>query len=757
MAVFFKSPAPPGVVLPRRAPARSSALRVCGVVKGRFDMAPYDISDGTAHLDAAHVGDIHGAFGSIAAHDHARHSGWKKRVPTLLAILGPGLIVMVGDNDAGGFGTYTQAGQNYGTSLMWTLLLLVPVLFVNQEMVLRLGVVTGVGHARLIFQRFGKFWGAFSVVDLFLLNALTIVTEFIGVTLGLDYLGLPKVWGVIAAALVTVAAASTGSFRRFERFMMVLVVASLALVPIVIMVHPPVGQIAQDLLVPGLPGPRLKLSDVMLLIIAIVGTTVAPWQLFFQQNYVVDKRITPRFMTYEKIDLWIGIALVVLGAVAMMAFTAAALSGTAQAGQFTDAQAVAVGLEHHAGRLAGVLFAIALIDASIIGAGAVSLATAYAIGDVFKINHSLHRKPGEAIGFYAVYAGLIAVAAALVLIPGTPLGLLTNAVQTLAGVLLPSATVFLLLLCNDKAVLGPWRNGPWLNLFTGAVIAVLVALSVILTASVLFPGLGSGVMLAILGASVGVAALELGGLAAPGQGRARADKPGRQDVVAHAGPEPAAAAAPERHGEGLDGGAARLSGDRRRPGAGAHRATGRPGAHLTPTILTSNAKGGPRGPPFRRSKRSFSELGDQAAHDRAARLEGVEVGVAGGRAVIQLRAGAAVERGDIPFVEQVEHLQLQGEAAEIVASRAVEGAVAGQVRRAGAVGRVGAHLLPGEGAGPRALVVDHAARGGIARRVGDGARRGRRDTFRGVAWRWPPSCSRWTNSWRRRLKPWGKA
>jgi Mn2+/Fe2+ NRAMP family transporter len=493
-------------------------------------MAPYDISEpalGTAHLDAAHVGDIHGAFGSIKAHDHGHRGDWKKRLITLLAILGPGLIVMVGDNDAGAFGTYTQAGQNYGTSLLWTLLLLIPVLFVNQEMVLRLGAVTRVGHARLIFARFGRFWGAFSVIDLFLLNALTIVTEFIGVALGLEYLGLPKVWGVAAAAAVTIVAASTGSFRRFERFMMVLVVASLALVPIVFMVHPPVGQIAHDLVVPGLPKGG-KLSEVMLLIIAIVGTTVAPWQLFFQQSYIIDKRITPRFMAYEKADLWIGIGLVIVGAVAMMAFSAAAFSGTALAGQFTDAKAVSVGLEHRAGHLAGVLFAVALIDASIIGAGAVSLATAYAIGDVFKIKHSLHRKPHEAIGFYLVYAALIAVAAALVLIPGTPLGLLTNAVQTLAGVLLPSATVFLLLLCNDKAVLGPWRNGPWLNLFTGAVIAALVGLSVILTASVLYPGLGSGAIITILGGCLAVAAAGwLASLAMTKGRRAAIDRAGR--------------------------------------------------------------------------------------------------------------------------------------------------------------------------------------------------------------------------------------
>ena len=481
-------------------------------------MAPFDSpipatagSNATAHLDAAHVGDIHGAFGSIAAHDHGHSGDWKKRLLTLLAIVGPGLIVMVGDNDAGAFGTYTQAGQDYGTSLLWTLLLLVPVLYVNQEMVLRLGVVTGVGHARLIFARFGKFWGAFSIIDLFLLNALTIVTEFIGVTLGLSYLGLPKFWGVIAAALVTVLAASTGSFRRFERFMLALVFGSLTLVPVALMVHPPMGQVAHDFLVPQLPKGS-KISDVMLLIIAIVGTTIAPWQLFFQQSYVIDKRITPRFMAYEKIDLWLGILFVIVGGVAMMAFTAAAFGGRPEFGHFTDAAAVAGGLEHHAGKLAGVLFAVALIDASIIGAGAVSLSTAYAIGDVFKLKHSLHRKPADALGFYLVYGGLIALAAALVLIPGTPLGLLTNAVQTLAGVLLPSATVFLLLLCNDKAVLGPWVNGRWLNLFTGAVIAALVTLSVILTASVLYPQIDGRTIIGLLVGGAVLAVLAWAGL-----------------------------------------------------------------------------------------------------------------------------------------------------------------------------------------------------------------------------------------------------
>ena len=470
-----------------------------------FRTAPVTPAEHAA-LDSAHVGDIRGALGTIAQHDIHPRGTFGHRLRTLLAILGPGLIVMVGDNDAGAFSTYTQAGQNYGTTLLWTLLLLVPVLYVNQEMVLRLGAVTGVGHARLIFERFGKFWGAFSIIDLFLLNALTIVTEFIGISLALGYLGVSKFWGVSIAAFLIMAAASTGDFRRFERFALVLVSGSLLLVPVLLMVPPPMGEVAHDLLIPQLP-PGGKLNELMLLIIAIVGTTVAPWQLFFQQSYVVDKRITPRFIRYERLDLWLGIVLVVMGGVAMMGFTAATFAGRPEFGHFADAGAVAAGMQKYFGRTPGVLFALALIDACIIGAAAVSLSTAYALGDVLSIRHSLHRKPADAPGFYALYFGLIVVAAALVLTPGTPLGLLTNMVQTLAGVLLPSATVFLLLLCNDKAVLGPWVNGRAVNVFTASIIAILVMLSVILTASVLFPAITDS---QILGVLIGGSALGIG-------------------------------------------------------------------------------------------------------------------------------------------------------------------------------------------------------------------------------------------------------
>jgi len=460
-----------------------------------------------AVLDSQHVGDIRGALGTIRLDDTSPRRGRTAYLKTLLAIIGPGLIVMVGDNDAGAFATYGQAGQNYGTRLLWTLLLLVPVLYVNQEMVLRLGAVTGVGHARLILERFGKFWGAFSVIDLFILNALTIITEFIGITLAAGYLGVPKVLAVALAALVIIGAAFTGSFRRFERMAVGLCVGSLLLIPIYFLAHPAASQMARGFVTPVMPGGSGQLATVMLLVIGIVGTTVAPWQLFFQQSYVIDKRITPRFIKYEKADLWIGIVVVILGAGAIMGFTAAAFAGHPAAGHFTDAAGIASGLQAHAGRVAGVLFAVALLDASIIGAFAVSLSTAYALGDVFGLKHSLHRGVKGAKGFYAIYGGVVLAAAAVVLIPGSPLGLLTEGVQALAGVLLPSAAVYLLLLCNDAEVLGPWVNGPRTNLFTGSVVAVLVALSVILTASVLDPRLTARQILLILGGCVGAAAL----------------------------------------------------------------------------------------------------------------------------------------------------------------------------------------------------------------------------------------------------------
>ena len=443
-----------------------------------------------AVLDEAHLGDIEGAFGRVRLGDDEQ-AGLKRKLITFLAIIGPGIIVMVGDNDAGGVSTYAQAGQNYGYSLLWTLLLLIPVLIVNQEMVVRLGAVTGVGHARLINERFGRFWGWFSVGDLFILNFLTIVTEFIGVSLALQYFHVSPYISVPIIALVLIAITMSGSFARWERAMFVFIAVSLVLVPLALLSDPSWGQIGYHFVVPGVKGGVT--SDAVLLIIAIVGTTVAPWQLFFQQSNVIDKRITPRFIPYERADTTLGAFVVVISAALIVVTAVFAVRGTDLVGHFTNALGVAQALARH-GRWYGTAFSIVLLDASIIGASAVTLSTSYAFGDVFGIKHSLHRKFKDAKPFYASYSAMIAVSAGIVLIPGAPLGLLTTAVQALAGILLPSASVFLLLLCNDREVLGPWLNPRWLNIVASFIIGVLLMLSGTLVVTTLFSGLNAAMV-----------------------------------------------------------------------------------------------------------------------------------------------------------------------------------------------------------------------------------------------------------------------
>ena len=464
----------------------------------------------TAALDDAHVGDIRGALGTIRQSDAGSRRTWRARLLTLAAVIGPGIIVMVGDNDAGGVATYSQAGQNYGTSLLWTLLLLIPVLVVNQEMVVRLGTVTGVGHARLIKERFGMFWGWFSFGGLFVLDFLTIVTEFIGVDLALSYFGVSKYVSVPLAALGLLAITASGSFRRWERFMLVFVVANFLLIPLSLYAHPRIGTVARDFVVPGIQGGVT--SNSVLLIIAIVGTTVAPWQLFFQQSNIIDKRITPRYINYERADTVIGSLVTVVAAGAMVVTCAFAFAHSPFSGHFTDAAGVATGLGQRLAHGTGALYSLVLLNASIIGAAAVTLGTSYAFGDIFGARHSLHRSLRQAPGFYASFAAMLGVAAGIVLLPHAPLGLITTAVQALAGILLPSASVFLLLLCNDREVVGPWANRPWLNAVAAVIIGTLLILSLILVVTTVFPSVDVRVLAEVLGALL-VTGLGVGGAA----------------------------------------------------------------------------------------------------------------------------------------------------------------------------------------------------------------------------------------------------
>jgi Mn2+/Fe2+ NRAMP family transporter len=459
------------------------------------------VADRRNAADRAHRGAVEGALGVISAFDTGPRHG-VRRLAALIVVLGPGLVVMAADNDAGGISTYAQAGQDYGVRIAWLVLLLVPVLFVNQEMAARLGAVTGAGHARLITERFGRRWGAFALADLLALNLLTLVTEFVGLSLSLGYFGVSRFISVPVAAAFLIAVTVPGSFRGWERAMYVLIAASLSVVPLAVIAwahRPPAAQAAAG----GAAGPAL--GGGVLLAVALVGTTIAPWQLFFQQSNVVDKRITTRFLGYERADTALGSVLFALGALGVLLACAFAFSAAGRHGAFTDAGAVADGLRVRSGGAAGALFAVVLGAGSALGASAVTLASSYAVGDYFGLRHSLHRPWREARTFHRSYAASVLAAAAVVLVPHVPLGLLTTAVQALAGVLLPSATVFLLLLCNDREVLGPHVNPPWLNVLATAVTGALLALSALLTATTIAPHVPLAAAVTGLAATIAVA------------------------------------------------------------------------------------------------------------------------------------------------------------------------------------------------------------------------------------------------------------
>jgi Mn2+/Fe2+ NRAMP family transporter len=457
--------------------------------------ATHDIGRGDAPDNS-----IRGAFGTINEEDSNNTRSLKRKLLTLLAVLGPGIIVMVGDNDAGGVSTYAQAGQNYGLSLLWTLILIIPVLIISQEMVVRLGAVTGVGHYRLIAERIGKRWAHVSVTGLFLLDFLTIATEFAGITLSLGYFNIPGYVSVPIAAVLLVVITSSGSFRRWERFMFVFVFANFLVIPLLILAHPHAGAIVHGYVTPGIAGGVN--STAILFVIGVVGTTVAPWQLYFQQSNIVDKKITPRWINYERADTIIGSGVTVVAATLIIGATAFAFSGHAHlAGNYQGGLAVARGLGETIGHAAGTLFAIILLNASLVGAASVTLTSAYAYGDLAGKRGSLNRSFNEARSFYLAFSALIALAAGIVLIPHVNLAVFVLAVQAFAGILLPIAMVFALLLCNDREILGPWVNRPWLNVLAGIVISVLIGMSVILMVATVF----SHVPVVILGGVIGAA------------------------------------------------------------------------------------------------------------------------------------------------------------------------------------------------------------------------------------------------------------
>src|SRR5581483_6722369 len=244
-------------------------------------------------------------------------SRWLAHALTFLMVFGPGLIVMEADNDAGAVSTYVQAGAQYGTHLLWVLVLLLPICYFVQEMVVRLGIATGQGHAAMIYRRFGKWWGHFSLADLLLVNFLTLVTEFAAIALALSKLDVDPKFGVPIAAIALTTLVLTGSYRRWERMVVFLCLIDLAWFAIAFRVHPATADVLRHSIIPSLPPTGLT-ANWLFLVIAIVGTTIAPWQLFFQQSCVADKRLRFSDLNWARLDTFVGAVFTILVAGCMM-------------------------------------------------------------------------------------------------------------------------------------------------------------------------------------------------------------------------------------------------------------------------------------------------------------------------------------------------------------------------------------------------------------------------------------------------------
>jgi Mn2+/Fe2+ NRAMP family transporter len=405
-----------------------------------------------------------------------------KSVQLYLILAGPGLVVMIADNDAGGITTYAATGAKYGYSLIWFLLILVPVAYYVQEMTVRLGAVTKRGHAEAIFDGFGAFWGWFSLIDLILLNWLTLITEFIGMTAALSIFGVSPYITVAGVCLIMGIMVLNGRYWTWEKIALAFCALNLIYIPAAFMVKPSVVSILQNGLIPNFPGGFN--GQLFFILMANIGTTIAPWMLFFQQSAVVDKGMTEKDIPWGKFDTMLGSIFTVVVAIFIVIVTGTILNGV----EIEDA-AQAAKMLMTTNEYAGTFMAIGLLDAGFLGAICISLASSWAFGEVFGWAHSLNRNIKEAPWFYANYFITLISAGLVVLIPGAPLVLITLFVQVVAVTLLPAALVFLILLLNDKKTMGDYCNTLSQNLVGGIIVVSIIALSTLYGISVLFPKL----------------------------------------------------------------------------------------------------------------------------------------------------------------------------------------------------------------------------------------------------------------------------
>jgi NRAMP (natural resistance-associated macrophage protein)-like metal ion transporter len=408
-----------------------------------------------------------------------------RRLFIFLAVIGPGLITTNAGNDAGAIATYSQAGAEFGYSMLWILAVITVSLAVVNEMSARMAVVTGKGLADLIRERFGVRGTTFAMVLLLIANAVTTMAEFAGIAAALELFHVPKYASVPLVALAIWLVIVRGSYPVVERVLLSIGIVYLAYVVSGLVSHPNWGQVARSVVFPQ-PVPTVAY---FVLAIGLIGTTIAPWMLFYLQSSVAEKGIPNEQLPYSRVDAISGALFADLVAFFIIVAAAVALYGKLDASTLANMQAsdYARALEPVVGGAAFILFGVGLFGASLLSGGVVPLSTAYTITEAFGWERGVGHRMGDAPAFFGIFTGLIVIGCAAVLIPGVPLVSMILVSQEINGLILSAILVFMMILINDRRIMGRYVNGPVVNVIAGATVALLVVLIGLLLAFTL-PG-----------------------------------------------------------------------------------------------------------------------------------------------------------------------------------------------------------------------------------------------------------------------------
>jgi len=425
------------------------------------------------------------------AHDRVRVStaraqrGLLSRARLLWLLVGPGVLVMLGENDGPSMLSYAATGTKFGIGFFLPFVALTFCMaIVVQEMTVRLGAATHRGHAELIFERFGPFWGWFSMIDLGIGNFLTLITEFIAIRAGLGFFGVRPWAAILMALIVLYAALVSHRYWTWERITLGAAALNLVFIPVALMTHPDWPSVGHAF-VTWQPLPGFN-RDTLLIVLADIGATVTPWMLFFQQSATVDKGLTKRDIRFGRADTIIGAALATAAAVATILATAPLFGHHMTADNFQAAE-FAQALQPLIGRFGASLFALGMVEAGIVAAITISTSSAYAFGEVTHKPHSLNLPMGEGKSFYGVLSLCAVAAAAIVLLPGLPLVYVVLVVNVVAVLAMPPALVFLFMLVNDKDVMGDLVNPLWANVLSTGVVLLLTTAGVLFGISIIAP------------------------------------------------------------------------------------------------------------------------------------------------------------------------------------------------------------------------------------------------------------------------------